>query len=157
APSRRRGPSPRRRRAARAGQRRFAVGQRARSLRQRRGPSRGARDRRVPHPDLDRLLAAGSRRDRPATARGAAGRPGRGGRLDVPTGTYYGDADHECAFTLGRTVPFDSATLTALYPTHDGYVTSVNDASATAVARGWLLPVDATEIEAAAAASGIGG
>jgi hypothetical protein len=77
--------------------------------------------------------------------------------IDVPTAAYYGDGDNECAFTLGKTVPFDAATLAELYPTHDEYVAKVHDAVVAASANGWLLAPDAAEIETAAAESQIGG
>jgi hypothetical protein len=43
----------------------------------------------------------------------------------------------------GRTVPFDVATLAALYPRHGDYVAAVKDATKQNVADGFLLPEDA--------------
>ena len=74
---------------------------------------------------------------------------------DVPTFASYGEQANECAFTLGKTVPFDAATLKRLYPTHADYVAKVQDAAARSVEAGWLLPVDARAVVAAATAAPI--
>ena len=58
---------------------------------------------------------------------------------------------------FGTTVPFDSAQLTALYPTHDAFVTDWNRAVDKEVRAGYLLPADATKLKAAAAQSTIPG
>jgi len=75
--------------------------------------------------------------------------------IDVPTAAYYGEGSNECAFTLGKTVPFDAAKLRALYPTHDTYVSAVDAATTSALSTGMLLPADADAIRAEAAAADI--
>jgi hypothetical protein len=57
---------------------------------------------------------------------------------------------------FGTTKLFDEATLAALYPSHDDYVSKVDTATARAEAAGYLLPPDAALIRAAAERSGIG-
>ena len=51
---------------------------------------------------------------------------------------------------FGDTVPFDAATLAALYPTHQDYVDAVSEAADGAVAAGFLLRADADAFVAAA-------
>jgi hypothetical protein len=74
----------------------------------------------------------------------------------VPTGANYGEMSNECQFTLGKTVPFDAATLHRLYPTHADYVTKVQDAVAQDAAAGYLLPADGQRIIAVAQGSDVG-
>ena len=78
-------------------------------------------------------------------------------QVDVPIATLSGDG-RGVVFCLlfGTTTPFDAQTLTALYPTHDAYVSAFNAATARAVQAGFILPPDATLMKAAAAASDIG-
>jgi Alpha/beta hydrolase domain len=45
----------------------------------------------------------------------------------------------------GTHIPFDTATLNGLYPTHDAYVTKVTQAANAAVAAGFMLPADAQQ------------
>jgi Alpha/beta hydrolase domain len=78
--------------------------------------------------------------------------------VDVPTATLRGDgnAGATFCFLFGNTVPFDSATLAALYPTHKAYVTKFNKSTDAAVKAGFLMPADAKNLKAAAAATTIG-
>ena len=72
--------------------------------------------------------------------------------MDVPTARATG---RECGL-IGAWVPFTTAELQALYPTHDEYVTQVNAAVTASVAAGFVLPEDAAETIAEAEASVIG-
>jgi hypothetical protein len=78
--------------------------------------------------------------------------------VDVPIATLRGDgnAGASFCFLFGNTVPFDAAKLTALYPTHNVYVTKFNQATAAAVKAGFLTQADAKNLKAAAAATPIG-
>jgi hypothetical protein len=71
--------------------------------------------------------------------------------VDVPVARYVTDA---CRL-FGETVPFDPLTLRQLYPTHEDYVTKIRAATEDAVARGVLLPPDAEDLIARAAASAV--
>jgi hypothetical protein len=76
--------------------------------------------------------------------------------LDVPMATLSGNGPPGSSVTcglFGSTVPFSRATLLSLYPTHAAYVARFDRATARAVRAGFLLPVDATALEAAAARS----
>ena len=57
---------------------------------------------------------------------------------------------------FGTTVPFDAAKLATLYPTHAAFVKAWNKATDRAVKAGFLLPIDARHIKAAAAQSTVG-
>jgi len=89
-----------------------------------------------------------------ANADGSIVRDGNGNALgglrlpaiDVPTASYHGEQSNECAFTLGRTDPFDKAKLHALYPTRARYVSLVDAAATRAQRRGYLLPADAAAV-----------
>ncbi len=108
----------------------------------------------TPPPIAARLeLAAGPplalRRD----ARGIALGGIRTADVDVPIATLSGDAQGSsilCSL-FGSTVPFDAATLTALYGSSAAYVAAVTQATDTAVAAGFVLPADALRIKEAAA------
>jgi hypothetical protein len=78
--------------------------------------------------------------------------------VDVPTATLRGDgnAGATFCFLFGNTVPFDPATLAALYPTHQGYVAKFDQATDAAVKAGFILAPDAKNLKAAAAASTTG-
>ncbi len=52
----------------------------------------------------------------------------------------------------GRTVPFDEATLRALYPSAEAFVGAVHRSAGAAVEAGSLLPIDAATIVAEAEA-----
>jgi hypothetical protein len=57
---------------------------------------------------------------------------------------------------FGTTVPFDAATLTALYPDHESYVAAVRSSAERAVRRGFLLRPDADLTVLAAEQSDVG-
>jgi hypothetical protein len=58
---------------------------------------------------------------------------------------------------LGTTVPFNSAQLVALYPSHAAFVAKWDAATATEVKQGYLLPADARTLDEVAANSSVGG
>jgi hypothetical protein len=78
--------------------------------------------------------------------------------VDVPTARLDGEtnAGGTFCFLYGHTVPFDAATLAALYPHHRDYVMKFNRATDAAVKAGFLLAADAKNLKAAAAASSVG-
>jgi Alpha/beta hydrolase domain len=59
-------------------------------------------------------------------------------------------------FLLGTTTPLTAGQLAKLYPNHAGYVLAVERAAAADVRAGFLLPADALQIDATAAASETG-
>lgn len=73
--------------------------------------------------------------------------------LDVPVATYRGEFIDGAG---GSTRTFEAATLAALYPTHDNYVTRMRAATDAVVAGGFMLPADAEEWMSRVAASPIG-
>jgi len=76
----------------------------------------------------------------------------------VPIAAYSGTAapgQNVTCSLFGATVPFDQATLTSLYPTHADYVAKFDAATGRAVRAGFIVPADASEIEAAAASSAV--
>jgi Alpha/beta hydrolase domain len=79
--------------------------------------------------------------------------------VQVPTATLTGlgntGSDPLC-FLLGTTTPLTSSQLAKLYPNHAVYVLAVERAAAADVRAGYLLPADALQIDATAAASEIG-
>ena len=94
-----------------------------------------------------------------AVARDALGNALGGLRLpgeQVPTGANYGEMSNECQFTLGKTVPFNAATVHKLYPSHADYVAKVQSAVQQDIAAGYLLPADGQFIVAVARGSKIG-
>ena len=102
----------------------------------------------TPPPIADRFVltnppAAGVARDAFGNAIGAI----RSAEIDVPVAKEAADT---CG--LGGThVPFDTATVNALYPTHSDYVAKVTQAAQASVAKGFVLPADAQdEIDRAA-------
>ena len=73
--------------------------------------------------------------------------------VDAPVSVLTGEAPagrSVLCMLFGDTVPFDAATLAALYPTHDDYVDAVTEAADAAVAAGFLLRADADAFVAAA-------
>lgn len=88
-------------------------------------------------------------RDQYGNARGGVRTPA----LQAPTATLSGTGNSgtnfQCAL-LGTTTPFTAAQLAALYPTRLNYVADVARAAIADTAAGFLLPVDAKEIIAAA-------
>jgi hypothetical protein len=72
--------------------------------------------------------------------------------IEVPVALDNGtNAGPGLCFLDGTHIPFDTATLDALYPNHDRYVSKVAQAAWTSVEQGFVLPRDAqTTIEEAA-------
>lgn len=69
----------------------------------------------------------------------------------VPTATNRGDnSGQQFCILFGSHVPFDSATLTALYPTHEEYVEAFNEAVQENLEAGYILSVDAEKMIAEA-------
>jgi hypothetical protein len=58
---------------------------------------------------------------------------------------------------FGTTIPFSAAKLAQLYPTHQAFVKKWDQAVASDVAKGYLLPADATVLDKVAKQSTIGG
>jgi hypothetical protein len=78
--------------------------------------------------------------------------------LDVPMAAYSGTAvpgQPQTCELFGSTVPFTTATLLSLYPTHADYVAKFDAATRKAVEAGFILPADAVQIEAAASSSSV--
>jgi hypothetical protein len=79
--------------------------------------------------------------------------------VDAPIATLTGlgnTGTNPLCFLLGTTTPLTAAQLAKLYPNHAVYVLAVERAAARGVRAGFLLPADALQIDAAAAASEIG-
>ena len=102
-------------------------------------------------PEAPRLQTEGEAvaRDRWGIALGGIRTPG----VDAPVSVLTGDAPagrSVFCMLFGDTVPFDAATIAALYPTDDTYVAAVADSANAAVDAGFLLRADADAfIEAA--------
>jgi hypothetical protein len=79
-------------------------------------------------------------------------------QVDVPIAVVSGTGQPvgSACGRFGTTIAFDATTLASLYPSHRAYVSAVKRAATRAVARGWVLPMDAKAIRRAAAASGVG-
>jgi len=113
----------------------------------------------TPPPHAPRLeLTTGPR---PAIRRDSFGNALGGIRtpeLDVPIAALTGSAPAGSTLTcglFGSTTPFAPATLMSLYPTHAEYVAKFDAATQRAVKAGFILPADASQIDAAAAASSV--
>jgi hypothetical protein len=95
-----------------------------------------------------------AKRDRYGNAVGGVRTP----FLEVPTATYFPegimDTDKGVKCTMSKQ-PFDHAQLQKLYPTHAAYVQKVDRSADRLVKEGWLLPEDAQQIKAQAAAAAI--
>ena len=79
--------------------------------------------------------------------------------VQVPIATLTGlgnTGTNPLCFLLGTTTPLTTAQLAKLYPNHAVYVLAVEHAAAQDVKAGFLLPADALQIDATAAASEIG-
>jgi hypothetical protein len=79
--------------------------------------------------------------------------------VQVPVATLTGlgnTGNNPLCFLLGTTTPLTNGQLAKLYPNHAVYVLAVEHAAAQDVRAGFLLPGDALQIDAAAAASEIG-
>jgi hypothetical protein len=79
-------------------------------------------------------------------------------QVAVPIATLSGlwQSGSSFCFLFGTTAPFDAAKLASLYPSHAAFVKAWNSATDKAVKAGFILPVDARNLEAAAAQSTIG-
>jgi hypothetical protein len=99
--------------------------------------------------------------DPPTIARDAHGNAVGGIRtaqVDAPVAALSGLGQSGGAFCaiFGTTTLFDDATLAALYPSHEAYVSRVLEATRKAVRGGYVLKTDAKAIRAAAAESDVG-
>jgi hypothetical protein len=75
----------------------------------------------------------------------------------VPTGVNTGQNSGPGFCRLnGSHVPLDAATLAALYPTHEAYVTAVTAATTATLEAGYILKADADAIIREAEAASIG-
>jgi hypothetical protein len=79
-------------------------------------------------------------------------------QLDVPIARYSGGGQSGgiACLLFGTTTPFDTATLEALYPTHNAYVSAFRKATNAAVRAGFLLRRDAKLLKTWAAQSDVG-
>jgi hypothetical protein len=102
----------------------------------------------VEPPPVEQLADGSIARDLDGNAKGGLRLPD----IQAPKATYYGDADNECAFTLGKTVFFTREQLERRYTDEAGYVAAVTAAVDVAVINKWVLPEDRKEIIAAAKA-----
>jgi hypothetical protein len=73
--------------------------------------------------------------------------------LDVPVATYVGPT---CGL-FGETIPLTPVQLAQLYPTHKTYVDKIFASTQSAVRKGSMIPIDATDLMQRACASSIGG
>jgi hypothetical protein len=87
--------------------------------------------------------------DEHGNARGGVRTP----HVDVPTAALsgLGNEGDLIAFLCGSTVPFTAGTLRSLYPSRAAYLERFREATASAVAAGFILAADAPEITAIAA------
>ena len=78
--------------------------------------------------------------------------------VDAPVSALSGSGQTGASFCrlFGTTRPFDAATLSTLYPTHDAYVTAFEKSANRAVRAGFLLAADARQLVAAAEQSTVG-
>jgi hypothetical protein len=79
--------------------------------------------------------------------------------VDAPVATLSGlpsQGGSQSCFLFGTTVPLTPAVLAELYPDHGAFVKAWAKATASALAKGFLVPADAREILSAAAQSDIG-
>jgi hypothetical protein len=75
--------------------------------------------------------------------------------VDVPTNVLsgLGNGGHPMSFLCGSTIPFEPDRLRRLYSSKEGYLERFGEATDSAVAAGFVLPDDAAEIKAVAAAN----
>jgi hypothetical protein len=108
-------------------------------------------------PEAPRLEVAADAiaRDERGIALGGIRTPGVDAPVSVLTGEAPPDRSVLCML-FGDTVPFDAATLAALYPTQDDYVDAVTAAADAAVAAGFLRQDDADEMIATAGQTTLG-
>jgi Alpha/beta hydrolase domain len=108
-------------------------------------------------PEAPRLEVVGEAiaRDERGIALGGIRTPG----VDAPVSVLTGEAPpgrSPLCMLFGDTVPFDAATLAALYPSQDAYVDEVTESADAAVAAGFLRQDDADEMIAAAGETTLG-
>lgn len=79
--------------------------------------------------------------------------------VDVPVATLTGNKNAGGSFCglFGTTAPLDAATIASLYPSHADYVKKFDAATDKAVKAGFMLPEQAKNYKAAAAAIAVGG
>ncbi len=109
-------------------------------------------------PRLDVAGPSSFAKDANGEARGGVRTPQVEAPIAVVTGigTKSGAGGGFCQL-FGTTVPFSSAKLAQLYPTHQAFVKKWDQAVASDVSQGYLLPADATELDRVARQSTIGG
>ena len=109
---------------------------------------------RAPRLQLDPTNPEAFALDANGNARGGIRTP----HVDAPIATLsgLGQTGSSFCFLFGTTAPFDAAKLASLYPSHAAFVKAWNTATDQAVKAGFILPVDAKNLKAAAAASTIG-
>ena len=82
-------------------------------------------------------------------------------QVAVPTSSHgapNGDrATNLICFLQGYEIPFDEATVSRLYPTHEAYVAAIDAATTDLQLRGFILPEDAEAERLRAEQSSIGG
>jgi Alpha/beta hydrolase domain len=110
----------------------------------------GAPPPHAPHLRIDR-----ARDDVARDERGIAIGGVRTPQVDVPVATLSGQGDSGCSL-YGTTTAFTASQLAAAYTSHEAFVTQWDAATEQAVAAGFLLREDATNLEAVADRSRIG-
>jgi len=106
----------------------------------------------IPPPNADRLSITSDNSSLVYDTRGNALGGVRTPYVDSPAAILSGleqTGPGKCDL-WGRTELFDSALMASLYVDKDGYIRAVSDAADDAVAKGFLLPVDAERTKAAA-------
>jgi hypothetical protein len=94
-------------------------------------------------------------RDEHGNARGGIRLP----QLEAPVATLSGEPGGGPGFCslFGKTIAFDAAQLSSLYPTHQDYVKAFSKATDKLQRDGFLRPSDAKEAKAEASGSAVGG
>jgi hypothetical protein len=78
--------------------------------------------------------------------------------VDVPVAAFTGEQNGSILCLLfGTTDVFDAAKLSALYPTHQQFVSAWNKSLKKSVKAGWILKPDAKIIKKWAASAAVGG
>jgi hypothetical protein len=107
-----------------------------------------------PAPPFQIAGARAIARDARGNALGGIRTPAVDVPISVLDGTLAPGKSVICSL-FGSVTPFTAATLRSLYPTHADYVSKVKAAAADAVAKTFLLPADATTIDAQAESAAI--
>ena len=81
-----------------------------------------------------------------------------GAEVPLPAITFTGEQPGPSLLCtiFGTTTPFDSATLAALYPTHEAFVSAYGRSLRRAVRTGWVLKADAKLMKEWAVSSDVG-